>query len=442
MSRLRLDTAHLLEKLDDIDPVTIHGRITQLIGLVLEAEGCEASIGELCYVEPDSGSEPILAEVVGFTKGNILLMPFQNIEGIRPGYKIRPSGSALKVPVGEGLLGRVLDGMARPIDGKGPLEVETYRPTNSLSPRPLERRRIDQILTTGVKAIDGCHTCGCGQRMGIFSGSGVGKSTLLGMICRNSSSDVNVVAMVGERGREVREFVENNLGEKGLKRTVVVAVTSDESPLMRIKGAQTAMTVAEYFRDRRKDVTFLMDSVTRYAMALREVGLSAGEVPTARGYTPSVFAKLPALLERAGTSPLGSITGFFSVLVEGDEIKNDPVTDALRAILDGHVVLSRKLANINVFPPIDMLQSISRLSRVLLGPKEQERMDRMLDLLATYTESEDLINIGAYAAGSSPKIDEAIQKIEAIRNFIKQDISETFSLEETQKLMAEITGIT
>jgi flagellum-specific ATP synthase len=277
--------------------------------------------------------------------------------------------------------------------------------------------------------------------MGVFSGSGVGKSTLLGEICRNARSDMNVVALIGERGREVREFVENNLGSRGLERTVVVAVTSDESPLMRIKGAESAMAIAEYFRSRGRNVVFIMDSVTRYAMALREVGLSAGEVPTARGYTPSVFAKLPVLLERAGTSPEGTITGFFSVLVEGDEIKTDPVTDAIRAILDGHVVLSRKMANTHIFPAIDPLQSISRLARELLGEKERLRMARLLEMLAIYTESEDLINIGAYVTGSSPKIDEAIRKIGPIHDFIRQRMGDSFSFEQTQRLLAELTGV-
>jgi flagellum-specific ATP synthase len=441
MNRTKVDSTALLDALERSDPVTVSGRVSKLVGLTVEADGLEASVGELCRIELDRSRVPVLAEVVGFANGKVLLMPFQHTDGIRPGFAVRPTGAGVRVPVGEALLGRVVDGLGVPVDGKGAVGTCKFRPTTALSPRPLDRQPIDKMLTTGIRAIDGCLACGQGQRMGVFSGSGVGKSTLLGMICRNANSDVNVVALIGERGREVKGFIENNLGALGLERTIVVVVTSDESPLMRIKGAETAMTMAEYFRDRGKNVVFIMDSVTRYAMALREVTLSAGEVPTSRGYTPSVFARLPMLLERAGTSDRGSITAFISVLVEGDEIKNDPITDAIRSILDGHVLLSRKLANSNIFPAIDLMQSISRLTRALIGKTELARLNRILDLLATYTESEDLINIGAYVVGTNPKIDEAIAKIDAIRNFIKQDTLELVDYDDTQKTLSEIAGV-
>lgn len=441
MNLPRIENEAILEKIRTIDPVVVSGHVSQLVGLVLEAEGIKAGVGEVCLIDQGPGAAPIQAEVIGFTDGKLLLMPFNHTHGIRAGQLITPTERPLKVPVGSALLGRVLNGLGNPIDGKPPLRSSLHRPTNGQAPAPMDRTRITKVLSTGVKAIDSCITCGRGQRLGIFSGSGVGKSTLLGMICRNADSDVNVIAMIGERGREIREFVDNNLGAEGLARSVVVAVTSDETPLMRIKGAETAMTIAEYFRDQGKNVVFIMDSVTRYAMALREVGVSAGETPTSRGYTPSVFARLPHLLERAGTSVQGSITGFYSVLIEGDDIKNDPVTDAIRAILDGHVMLNRSLANNNIFPAIDILQSISRLARDLQGEAEVERMNRILDLYATYAEAEDLINIGAYVRGSSPKIDAAIDHIEPIRNFIRQGINESFTYEQTEKLLADLTGI-
>ncbi len=436
-----IETGTVLERIRLIDPVVVSGHVTQLVGLVLEAGGIIAGVGEVCLIDQGQGAPPIQAEVIGFTKGKLLLMPFHHTHGIRAGQLITPTGRSLKVPVGTALLGRVLDGLGNPIDDKGPLRTTLHRTTNGQAPAPLERTRITDVLSTGVKAIDSCITCGRGQRLGIFSGSGVGKSTLLGMICRNAAADINVIAMIGERGREIRESVDNNLGPEGLAKSVVVAVTSDETPLMRIKGAETAMTIAEYYRDLGKNVVFIMDSVTRYAMALREVGVSAGEVPTSRGYTPSVFARLPHLLERAGTSSRGTITGFYSVLIEGDDIKNDPVTDAIRAILDGHVMLDRALANNNIFPAIDILQSISRLARDIQGEAEVERMNYLLDLYATYMEAEDLINIGAYVRGSSAKIDAAIDKIDQIRGFIKQGIHESFTYEQTESLLAELTGI-
>lgn len=440
MNALTIDAHKIDNRIVTANPVPTSGRVSQLVGLVLEAEGFSAGVGDVCRIE-QKGQPPVVAEVIGFTSGRVLLMPFHRTSGVRPGQLITPTGRPLRVPVGRGLLGRIVDGLGNPIDGRGPIESDRLRVTSAGSPDPLERSRIDQVLTTGVRVIDGCVTCGRGQRLGVFSGSGVGKSTLLGMICRNAQADVNVVAMIGERGREVREFIEDTLGPEGLARSVVVVVTSDETPLMRIKGAETAMTIAEHFRDTRHDVVFLMDSVTRYAMALREVGISAGEVPASRGYTPSVFARMPMLLERAGTSDRGSITGFFSVLVEGDDVRNDPITDAIRAILDGHVMLSRDLANKNIFPAVDVLHSVSRLTRDLLNETEQARMGRLLELYATYTEAEDLISIGAYARGNSPKVDEAIDRIDAIRDFIRQGRAESFSFDDTQAALARVTGV-
>ncbi len=440
-SPLRISDERIREVIATTDPVVTSGRVTQLVGLVLEAEGIVAGVGEVCLVESRKGEPPVLAEVIGFSNGRVLLMPFHHTAGVRAGQLISPTGKPLRVPVGEGLLGRIVDGLGNPIDGRGPLTIESRRVTSAAVPDPLRRARIDTVLETGVKVIDGLVTCGRGQRLGIFAGSGVGKSTLLGMICRNASADVNVIALIGERGREVREFVDDILGPEGLARSVVVVVTSDETPLMRIRGAETAMTMAEYFRDGGRDVVFMMDSVTRFAMALREVGISAGEVPASRGYTPSVFARMPQLLERAGTAQSGSITGFFSVLIEGDDVRNDPITDAIRAILDGHVMLTRDLANANVFPAVDVLQSISRLTRDLLDEAQLARMAKALGLYSTYRDAEDLINIGAYVRGSSERIDEAIDRIDDLRDFIRQSPRESFSFEQTQEMLGQITGV-
>jgi FliI/YscN family ATPase len=441
MSQLTVSREKIYRTIRAAPPARVSGRVTQLVGLVLEAEGIVAGVGEICTVELGRGEAPVLAEVIGFARGRVLLMPFHRTAGVRAGVLVTPTGRALRVSVGEGLLGRVLDGLGAPIDGAGVLATKRRRLTAAPPPDPLRRALIDEVLVTGVRVIDACVTCGRGQRLGIFSGSGVGKSTLLGMICRNASADVNVIAMIGERGREVREFVEGILGPAGLAKSVVVVVTSDETPLMRIRGAETAMTIAEQFRDQGKHVVFIMDSVTRYAMALREVGISAGEVPASRGYTPSVFARMPLLLERAGTAERGSITGFFSVLVEGDDVRNDPVTDAIRAILDGHVMLSRALANSNIYPAVDVLQSVSRLAPALLAAGERARLARLLDLYAAYTDAADLISIGAYAKGSSEKVDEAIARIDAIRAFIRQGTEESYTWDETQAALAAVTGV-
>ncbi|MBU8922774.1 MAG: FliI/YscN family ATPase [Bacteroidales bacterium] len=430
--------ARLQTTLDNTDPVFRSGRLVGMIGLVAEVEGINASVGDICRIETGRSEGEVIAEVVGFRDDRVLVMPFSHATGIGEGSMVFPAGKPMSVPVGDALLGRVIGAMGEPIDNLGEIRTGEWRRLDNNAPSPLDRRPISTMMETGIKAIDSVLPCGMGQRMGIFSGSGVGKSVLLGMICRNAISDVNVIAMIGERGREVREFIDNILGPEGLSRSVIVAVTSDRSPVMRVKGAETAMAIAEYFRDRGQNVMFMMDSVTRYAMAQREIGLAVGEPPTSRGYTPSVFAKLPALLERAGSGTTGSITGFYTVLVEGDDISADPLTDAIRAILDGHVVLSRRLANMNQYPAIDVLQSISRLAPVFLSPQQKERRDKVMKWLADYREAEDLINIGAYVTGSNPSIDTAIEMNDQLRQFFRQEISESISFAETESSLAGI----
>ncbi|MBN1164720.1 MAG: FliI/YscN family ATPase [Candidatus Krumholzibacteriota bacterium] len=420
----------------DTNPVQASGRVVGMIGMVTEVEGVRASVGDICAIETGRHSEPLVAEVVGFRQDKLLLMPFNSTSGVGKGSVVFPSGKPLTIPVGEQLLGRVMGALGEELDGKGPILSAHWKTLDNLAPSPLERRPINTMLETGVKAVDAILPCGMGQRMGIFSGSGVGKSVLLGMICRNAISDVNVIALIGERGREVREFVDNILGKKGMSKSVVVAVTSDRSPVLRVKGAEAAMTIAEYFRDQGLNVLFMMDSVTRYAMAQREIGLAVGEPPTARGYTPSVFAKLPALLERAGNGSRGSITGFYSVLVEGDDISADPLTDAIRAILDGHIVLSRRLANANLYPAVDILESISRLAPVFLTADRKARRERILKWYTDYREAEDLINIGAYEKGSNPDIDIAVTMCKELREFFRQDLLESSSFENTSTSLA------
>ncbi|SDF50877.1 type III secretion system ATPase, FliI/YscN, partial [Thermoanaerobacter thermohydrosulfuricus] len=357
-------------------------------------------------------------------------------EGIGAGSKVIATGQTLRINVGNELLGRVLDGLGNPIDGKGPIKFEKSIPINNVPPDPLERKRIREVIPLGIKAIDGLLTCGKGQRIGIFAGSGVGKSTLLGMMARNAKADLNVIALIGERGREVNEFLEKDLGEEGLKKSVVVVATSDTPALIRVKGAMTATAIAEYFRDQGLDVLLMMDSVTRFAMAQREVGLSIGEAPVSRGYTPSVFSVLPKLLERSGCSKKGSITALYTVLVDGDDL-NEPIADAVRGILDGHIVLSRKLANKNHYPAIDVLASVSRVINDIITEEHKELIARFKDILATYTEAEDLINIGAYNFGSNPKIDEAIELNEKMNSFLRQRIDESYDFETTKQLLYE-----
>lgn len=411
------------------------GQVTKVVGLTIEVEGVNAFIGEICDVYlPDNG--PVLAEVVGFRRETTLLMPLGDLQGVRPGCRVEARGQVLTVRVGDHLLGQVLDGLGRPAGGADRRGIEFA--VNNPPPDPLLRRRIQKPLPTGVRAIDGFLTCGQGQRMGIFAGSGVGKSVLLGMLCRYCAADVNVVALIGERGREVLDFIERDLGS-GLERSVVVSATSDQPALVRLRAAFVATAIAEYFRDQGLNVLLLMDSVTRFAYAQREIGLAVGEPPTTRGYTPSVFALLPKLLERAGNNERGSITGFYTVLVEGDDMQ-EPVADAVRSILDGHIVLSRDLAARNHFPAIDILQSASRLFPDITEPEHQAAAARVRSLMATYNQAEDLVNIGAYVPGSNPSIDLAVEKHPAIIEFLKQDMQEFSNYEETIIRLGPLTG--
>jgi len=427
-----------IRKLDEIDPIQVSGRIEKIIGLAIESIGPKVELGEICEI-PLQEDDKIFAEVVGFKGDRVLLMPLGELYGLMPGCDVIKTGKSLQVKVGKDLIGRIIDGLGNPLDGKGPIIADEIYPISNNPPHPLERKRIDSALSLGIKVIDGLITCGKGQRMGIFSGSGVGKSILMGMIARNAMADINVIALIGERGREVKEFLEKDLGEEGLKRSVVVVATSDQPALIRVKGAYVATAIAEYFRDQGKDVMLLMDSLTRFSMALREIGLAIGEPPVSRGYTPSVFATLPKLLERAGTSKEGSITGFYTVLVDGDDF-DEPITDAVRGILDGHIILSRRLANINHYPAIDVLASISRLMIDVADEEHRENAGFIKDLIATYNEAEDLINIGAYKKGSNPKIDLAIDKIDQINKFLKQGIQENIPYEITLEIIKQIAS--
>lgn len=423
--------------LDKIDPIRLNGRVTQVIGLIIEAQGPAVNLGELCYIYPKEKGTILKAEVVGFRDERILLMPLGEMKDIGPGCEVVARGQSLTVQVGEVLLGKVLDGLGNCLDGKNNLFWGEEYPVNNSPPNPLTRKRISQPLEVGVRAIDGALTCGKGQRVGIMAGSGVGKSTLLGMIARNTKADINVIALIGERGREVRDFIERDLGEEGLKRSVVVVATSDQPALIRVKGALVATAIAEYFRDQGKDVMLMMDSVTRFAMAQREIGLAIGEPPTTKGYTPSVFAILPKLLERSGTAECGSITALYTVLVEGDDM-NEPITDAVRGILDGHIVLSRQLASQNHYPAIDLLNSVSRVMIEIVSNEHQEAANSLRNILATYKEAEDLINIGAYVAGSNPKIDFSLSKIDLVNSFLKQDIYEKLDYEQTKEKLLSL----
>jgi flagellum-specific ATP synthase len=405
-----------------------HGRVSELIGLIVEATGLEAEVGEVCHVSTGRRREPVPAEVVGFRGGRTLLMPLGDMNGIAPGRIVTATGGAMKVPVGDDLLGRVVDGLGRPMDGMPDASNAPLRSTIGSPPDPLSRPRITDRVRLGVRAIDGLIPCGRGQRLGIFAGSGVGKSSLLGMIARSSEADVNVIALVGERGREVREFVERDLGP-ALERSVVIVATSDQPALVRIKAAFAATAIAEHFRDQGADVMFMMDSVTRVAMAQREVGLAVGEPPATRGYTPSVFALLPQLLERSGTSPNGAITALYTVLVDGDDM-NEPIADAARSILDGHIVLSRHLAHAGHYPAIDVLQSVSRLTSEIAPREIQDAGMSLRRLMAAHKEKEDLIAIGAYQSGADPIVDEALAKDASIKGYLRQRVDEPSSIEE------------
>ncbi|MFV0439002.1 MAG: FliI/YscN family ATPase [Desulfopila sp.] len=403
-----------------IDTITVWGRITRVIGLVVEGFCPSTSIGSLCEILPRNGGESIFAEVVGFKDQQTLLMPLGDLRGLGPGSKIRVVRNSATIKVGPSLLGRVIDGMERPTDNLPAPLLSEELPLYGAPPQPMQRQNISDVLDLGVRAINGLATCGMGQRLGIMAGSGVGKSVLLGMMARYARADVNVIALIGERGREVREFIEHDLGEEGMARSVLVVVTSDQSPLLRMRGAFVATTIAEYFCRQGKNVLLMMDSVTRFAMAMREIGLAIGEPPTTKGYTPSVFATLPRLLERAGRfREQGSITGIYTVLVDGDDL-TEPVADSVRSILDGHIVLSRAIAARNHYPAIDILNSASRVMRNIVSPRHLELAGKARSVLATYGEAEDLINIGAYTRGSSSKIDFALGKIDAINGFLQQ----------------------
>jgi flagellum-specific ATP synthase len=431
---LELYESRFSSVIEKVDTIKVNGKVTDVIGMVIVSLGPNVSLGDVCTVTDRSGREVCKTEVVGFKDGKVLSVALGEVEKISQMCEIKAEGKSFRIGVGNGLLGRVIDGLGNPIDGKGELVVESSRVIYAEPPNPLERQRISESLQTGVRAIDGLLTCGKGQRIGIFAGSGVGKSVLLGMIARNTSADVNVIVLVGERGREVREFIEKDLGEEGLARSVLIISTSDKSALLRMKAAHIGTTIAEYFRDQGKDVVLMMDSVTRFAMAQREIGLTIGEPPTTKGYTPSVFAVLPKLLERAGNAKQGSITGFYTVLVDGDDM-NEPIADAVRSILDGHIVLSRKIAHKGQFPAIDVLQSISRVMPDIVTKDHRSRVISFKDILATYNEAEDLVNIGAYVKGSNPAIDHALAKISTLRGYLKQDMLEKSTLlEAAQKL--------
>ncbi len=426
--------------LPDSNPIRVRGKITKIVGLILEGSCPEATLGSLCEVTPLRNGPPVLAEVVGFRDNTALLMPLGELHGLGVGSRIRVLHMDVSIGVGPGLLGRVLDAMGRPVDDLGATGCTARQPLYQSPPGPMDRSQITDILDLGVRSVNALLTCGRGQRMGIMAGSGVGKSVLLGMMARNTQADVNVIALIGERGREVREFIEDDLGEKGLARSVIVAATSDQSPLLRMRGAFTAMSMAEYFCAQGKNVLLMMDSVTRFAMAMREIGLAVGEPPTTKGYTPSVFSTLPKLLERAGNfSGKGSITGLFTVLVDGDDM-NEPVADAVRSILDGHVVLSRSLAAKGHYPAIDVLQSVSRLMQRLVDADHLQLSRRIREILTVYTEQEDLINIGAYQKGSNQKIDTALRYINPVHDFLRQDLAESSSLAQTGEAMRAIFG--
>lgn len=431
-----MDFSRFMTAIDRADLVRVVGKVVQVVGLVIEAQVQGVFVGELCRIEV-SDTHSIRCEVVGFKEEKVLLMPLGPMAGIRPGSRIFATGSPIQVKVGMGLLGRVLNGLGEPMDNKGELEYDTVYTIDNDPPDPVMRPRITTVMKTGVRAIDGLLTVGNGQRIGIFAGSGVGKSTLMGMLARNCSADINVISLVGERGREVKDFIEESLGEEGLKRSVVVCATSDVPPLIRLKGAMIGTAIAEYFRDQGKNVLFMMDSVTRFAMAQREIGLATGEPPTTKGYTPSVFAMLPRLMERAGTSEKGSITAIYTVLVDGGDM-DEPVADAARGILDGHMVLSRDLAARNHYPCIDVGQSVSRLFSSIASDKHKKAAGQLREALAKYTEAEDLINIGAYVKGSNPKIDYAVEKIDSINDFLRQGTFDAVAYEKTVQTLSSI----
>ncbi|WP_226034947.1 flagellar protein export ATPase FliI [Aquibacillus saliphilus] len=426
-----------LDLINQVDTYKRYGKIDRVIGLMIESIGPEASIGDVCYIHNTKNHKVIAAEVVGFNQEKVLLMPYSSIKDIGPGCLVEGTSQPLNIKVGKALIGKVIDSMGKPLDDTSLPKGLTPYPSEQIPPNPLDRPTIDEPFEVGVKSIDTLLTVGKGQRIGIFAGSGVGKSTLLGMIARNSSADINVIALIGERGREVREFVEKDLGREGLKKSIIVVATSDQPALMRIKGAYTATAISEYFRDQGLQVNLMMDSVTRVAMAQREVGLAIGEPPTTKGYTPSVFATLPKLLERTGTNKFGTITAFYTVLVDGDDM-NEPIADATRGILDGHFVLDRKLAEQGQFPALNVLKSVSRVMPSITTSDNQRLAQRVRSLLATYDENQELVQIGAYKRGTSRQIDEAIQYYPKIVNFLKQSTDEIISRDQSLALIAEL----
>lgn len=414
-----------------------YGKVSKVVGLTVESLGPKARLNDLCkiYIDKDMTTH-VMAEVVGFQDSRLILMPVDNMEGVGVGCVVENTGKPLEVPVGFELLGHTLDGIGRPTDIDA-LDLPEAYPLEALPPDPMSRKIIDEILPLGVKAVDGLITVGKGQRLGIFAGSGVGKSTLMGMFARNTKADINVIALIGERGREVREFIERDLGPEGMARSVVVVATSDKPALIRNKAAKTATAIAEYFRDQGKDVLLMMDSLTRFSMAQREIGLASGEPPVTRGYPPSVYAEMPKLLERAGTSEVGSITGLYTVLVDGDDM-NEPITDTARSILDGHIMLDRKLAHKNHYPAIDVMQSISRVMSAIATKEHKALAGKLRNVLATYSDAEDLINIGAYKSGSNPDIDYAIRKIRAVNGYLCQATDENFLIEDELNLLEQL----
>lgn len=429
----------LLAKTRQTKVIERRGQVVQLIGLVIESEGPVAAVGDICRIESSRHDHSTLAEVVGFRNHRLLLMPLGEVHGIHPGSEVIATGEALKFPVGPELLGRVIDSLGRPLDGLGSIHGDRQVGLQLQPPHPLRRQRILRRFETRIKAIDTLIPCGRGQRLGIFAGSGVGKSTLLGMLAGQGEADVNVIALIGERGREVREFLERDLSEAGRKKSVIIVATSNEPALARLKGAFLAMAIAEAFRDEGKNVMLMMDSVTRFAMAQREIGLSVGEPPATRGYPPSVFSLLPQLLERAGTNERGAITGFFTVLVEADDL-NDPIADAARSILDGHLVLSRELATANHYPAIDVLESVSRLTTDLLTPQERALTARIRDYMAIYRRNQDLIQIGAYATGTNSVLDTAIRIREPLQEFLRQGTQEGIPMGESWARLQKVLG--
>jgi flagellum-specific ATP synthase len=426
-----------LERLAEMDSVVCKGKVTNIVGSMIEVSGISANVGDICTIDGAQDSPPVLSEVVGFKNGNVLLVAYGDVKGVGLGSLVRSTGRKLWIPVGDFLIGRIIDATGQPIDGKGEFPMGERYGVDSAYINPLERPRISERLSFGIKTIDGMLTIGKGQRMGIFAGSGVGKSTLMGMIAKNVTADVNVIALVGERGREVAEFMEKDLGPEGLARSVLVVATSDQPAMYRLKCAMVATAVAEYFKDQGKDVLLMMDSLTRFAMAHREIGLAAGEPPIARGYTPGIYSELPKLLERSGNFKQGSITGIYTVLVEGDDT-NEPISDTVRGIIDGHIVLSRALAHKNHYPAIDVNASISRLMNDIVSEDHRQAAAKVRNWLSVYQQNEDLISIGAYKPGLNFRLDEAVKKMDSVNQFLCQQVNECFSFEDTIQMMKEM----